>query len=92
MIPFSSVDRELLLTNIVISTVYGPNKFVLELQLDCYTLANTPGTQTLIQMKPKSIYFPKTVDLPCFLFRAAVFIHLKSLFAACFKLCELSFV
>ena len=30
------------------------------------------------------VLFPKTVDLPCFPFRAAVFIHLKSLFAARF--------
>ena len=34
--------------------------------------------------------FPKAVDLPCFLFHAAVFIHLRSLFAACFKLCIFS--
>ena len=27
----------------------------------------------------KTFPFPKTVDQPCFLFRAAVFIHLKSL-------------
>ena len=32
------------------------------------------------------------IDLSCFLFRAAAFIHLKSLFAARFKLCKLSFV
>ena len=35
-------------------------------------------------------YCYKTV--PRFLFRAAVFTHLKSLFAARFKLCKLSFV
>ena len=29
----------------------------------------------LIQIKSKNISFPKIVDLPCFLFRAAVFIH-----------------
>ena len=29
----------------------------------------------------------KTVDPPSFLFRAAVFIHLKSLFSACFRSC-----
>ena len=34
----------------------------------------------------------ETVDLPCFLFRAAVFIHLKSLFAARFKLCKFNFI
>ena len=31
--------------------------------------------------------FPKTTDLPCFLFCAADVVCLKSLFAACFKLC-----
>ena len=31
--------------------------------------------------------FPKTTDLSCFPFRAAVFIRLKSLSAARFKLC-----
>ena len=40
----------------------------------------------LIQVIPQEIYFPKTIDLPCFRFRAAVFIRLKSLFAARFKL------
>ena len=39
----------------------------------------------------RNIHFPKTVDLLCFLFRVAVFIHLKSPFAARFKLCKLSF-
>ena len=43
-------------------------------------------------MQPKNIYFPKIVDLPCFLFRAAVFIRLKSPFAARFKLCQFSFL
>ena len=32
------------------------------------------------------------VDLSCFQFHAAVFIYFKSLFAAHFKLCKLSFV
>ena len=32
------------------------------------------------------------IDLLRFLFRAAAFIHLKSLFVARFKLCKLSFV
>ena len=45
----------------------------------------------LIQVQPKNVSFPKTRDLPCFLFHVAVFIHLRSLFAACFKLCKLSF-
>ena len=40
----------------------------------------------------KNLSFPKTVDLPYFQFHAAVFIHLKSLFATCFKLCIFSFV
>ena len=39
----------------------------------------------------KTFPFPKTTDQPCFLFWAAVFLHLfirlKSLFAACFKMC-----
>ena len=35
---------------------------------------------------------PNTVDLSCFLFSAADLIHLKSLFAAGFKLRKLSFV
>ena len=39
-----------------------------------------------------TISFPQTVHLPCFLFRAAVFIHLKSPFAAHFKLCTFSLV
>ena len=43
-------------------------------------------------MWPKNISLPKTVDLPCFLFRAAVFIHLESLFAVRFKLCEICVV
>ena len=44
----------------------------------------------LIQVKPQNIYFPKTIDLPCFLFHAAGFMHLKSLFAAHFvcKFCK----
>ena len=46
----------------------------------------------LIEMWPKNISFPKTVDLLCFLFRAAVFIHLKSPFAAPFRLGKFSFV
>ena len=46
----------------------------------------------LIQVQPKNVSVPKTIDLPCFLFRAAVLIHLKSLFAARFKLCKVSFV
>ena len=33
-----------------------------------------------------SHFVPQTIDLPCFPFRAAVFICLKLLFAACFKL------
>ena len=44
----------------------------------------------LIQMEPENISFPKTVDVPCFLICAAVLIHLRSLIAACFKLCKLS--
>ena len=31
----------------------------------------------------KTFLFAKTIDLPCFLFCAAVFIHLKSLFQCC---------
>ena len=34
-------------------------------------------------------FFDKAIDLLCFLFHAVLF---KSLFAACFKLCKLSFV
>ena len=32
-------------------------------------------------------FFPKTVGLPCFMFHAAVSIHLKSLSAACCLSC-----
>ena len=39
-----------------------------------------------IQVKPYDIFPPKTLDLPCFPFRAVVFIRLKSLLAARFKL------
>ena len=41
----------------------------------------------LIQFKPQNVSLPKTVEMLCFLYRAVVFIHLKSLFAARFKLC-----
>ena len=37
-------------------------------------------------MQPKTFFSPQTEDLSCFLFHAAVFIHLMSLFDACFKL------
>ena len=33
----------------------------------------------LLQIKPEDISFPKTIDLPCFSFHAAVFLCLKSL-------------
>ena len=46
----------------------------------------------LFQVQPKNVPFSKTVDVPCLLFHAAVFIHLKSLCDAHFKLCKLSFV
>ena len=46
----------------------------------------------LIQMLPKNGSFLQAKDLPCFPFRAAVFIRLKSLFAARFKLYKLSLV
>ena len=52
----------------------------------------------LIQVQRKSVFLfvfspqNKTIDLPCFPFRSAVFIRLKSLFATRFKLCKVSFV
>ena len=35
-------------------------------------------------MQPKTFFVPKTEDLSCFLFRAAVFVRLKSPFDARF--------
>ena len=41
------------------------------------------------EVSTKVVFFDKAIDLLCFLFHAVLF---KSLFAACFKLCKLSFV
>ena len=50
------------------------------------------GCTTLQVYTGKSISVPQTLDLPRYLFCAAVFIPLQSPFAARFKLCKLSFV
>ena len=39
----------------------------------------------LFRCNLKFILVPKTIDIPCLLFRATVYIHLKSPFAACLK-------
>ena len=44
------------------------------------------------KVQHKNVSFPKTTGVPCFLFFAAVFVRLESLFAAIFKLCKFSFV
>ena len=46
----------------------------------------------LIQVSPQNMSFLKSIDLPHFPFRGTVLIHLKSVFAARFKLCKLNFV
>ena len=40
----------------------------------------TENRYSLVQVKPQDVSFTKTTDLPCFLFRAAVYIRLKSFF------------
>ena len=42
----------------------------------------------LTYLRINSFLFPKSIDLPCFPFRAAVYIRPKSLFAARLKLCR----
>ena len=46
----------------------------------------------LVQKQPKILSYPKAVDLPYFLVRAAAFIRPKSPVAARFKQCKFSFV
>ena len=66
-----------------LSTAGFPHLFCLQ---SIYMKWPSPSSPTktlprLIQVKSENISFHKTIDL-CFLFRAAVFVHLKSLLAA----------
>ena len=63
--------------------------------VDHWLLAKFPDHMFWSCYRMSGLYFwisDEAVDLPCFLFRAAVFIRLKSPFAAHFKLCKFSFV
>ena len=54
-----------------------------------YLIPSSP-TETLsglVLVRTQKIYFHKTIDLPCFLFNAAVFVCFGSLFAVHFKMC-----
>ena len=63
--------------NVLVGTVYAED--LDDYKRTCYGLG-------------RSLTQPDTADLSCFLFSAADLIHLKSLFAARFKLRKLSFV
>ena len=69
-------------------SVFGPSTWN-DLPLPFLSNRNPLWIHSIVTEKHS---FPKTVDLPCFLFHGADFIHLESPFAASFKLYTLSFV